>query len=204
VRKLSFNLIKQYCRIQYPVIEHISFIVLVVALASLIILGATGSLVVNGEKYRAKLKGKSEVPKVDTAAKGSVTFKSKKESFTWKMNVTGVSNLTGAQLYLGNKSIKGDVIVDLMKIGNQTQSPAGFLMNGLITPADLQGPLQGSTLDVLKSNMNNSQTYVNILTKAHPGGEIRGPVKIVLPKNQTTNMINTTINTTANVTQVQK
>lgn len=119
------------------------------------------------------------------------------------MNITGLSNVTGAQLYLGNKSVKGDVIVDLMKISNQSRAPVGFLMNGHITPTDLQGPLQGNTLDVLKSKMNNSQTYVNILTNAHPGGEIRGPVKIVLPKNHTSSAINSTGTSTGNLTQVQ-
>ena len=103
-----------------------------------------------------------------------------------------------------NNSAKGDVIVDLMKTSNQSKTPGGFLMNGNITPTDLQGPLQGSTLDVLESKMNNSQTYVNILTNSHPGGEIRGQVNIVLPKIQTTNNVNTTINATGNLTQIQK
>src|SRR5437867_805666 len=98
--------------------QYINLIVVGAALASLIILGATGSLFVNGEKYRAKLSGKNEVPKVNSTAKGSATFKSKKHVINWKMNITGLSNITGAQLYLGNKSVKGDVIVDLMKSSN--------------------------------------------------------------------------------------
>ena len=59
-------------------------------------------------------------------------------------------------------------------------------MNGKISAADLKGPMQGKTVLDLKSAMNNSQTYVNILTR-------RGPVKIILPKNQTiTDVMNTT------------
>ena len=188
-------------------VRYFTLIVIGAALASLIVVGATGSNPVDGvnEKYRAKLSGKNEVPKVNSTAKGIASFKSKKEILTWKINVTGLSNTTGAQLYLGNKSSKGDIIVDLMKSGNQSQTPLGFLMNGNISASDLQGPMEGKTVKDLKSAMNNSQTYVNILTSAHPDGEVRGPVKIILPKNQTiTDVMNTTGTSTGNLTQGQK
>jgi hypothetical protein len=187
--------------------RDLTLIVIGAALASLMVIGANGLIDVNGqkEKYRAKLLGKNEVPKVNSTAKGSASFKSKKEILTWKINVTGLSNTTGAQLYLGNKSSKGDIIVDLMKSGNQSKTPLGFLMNGNISAADLKGPMQGKTVMDLKSAMNNSQTYVNILTSAHPDGEVRGPVKIILPKNQTiTDVMNTTGTSTGNLTRGQK
>jgi len=187
--------------------RYLTLIVIGAALASLMVIGANGLIDVNGqkEKYRAKLLGKNEVPKVNSTAKGSASFKSKKDILTWKINVTGLSNTTGAQLYLGNKSSKGDIIVDLMKSGNQSKTPLGFLMNGKISAADLKGSMQGKTVMDLKSAMNNSQTYVNILTSAHPDGEVRGPVKIILPKNQTiTDVMNTTGTSTGNLTQGQK
>jgi hypothetical protein len=187
--------------------RYLTLIVIGAALASLMVIGANGLIDVNGqkEKYRAKLLGKNEVTKVNSTAKWSASFKSKKDILTWKINVTGLSNTTGAQLYLGNKSSKGDIIVDLMKSGNQSKTPLGFLMNGNISAADLKGPMQGKTVMDLKSAMNNSQTYVNILTSAHPDGEVRGPVKIILPKNQTiTDVMNTTGTSTGNLTQGQK
>jgi hypothetical protein len=187
--------------------RYLTLIVIGAALASLMVIGANGLIDVNGqkEKYRAKLLGKNEVPKVNSTAKGSASFKSKKDILTWKINVTGLSSTTGAQLYLGNKSSKGVIIIDLMKSGNQSKTPLGFLMNGNISAADLKGPMQGKTVMDLKSAMNNSQTYVNILTSAHPDGEVRGPVKIILPKNQTiTDIMNTTGTSTGNLTQGQK
>ena len=156
------------------------------------------------EKYRAKLSGKKEVPKVNSTAKGVASFKSKKDILTWKLNITGLTNATGAQLYLGNKSIKGDLIVDLMKLSNQSQTPLGLVMNGNISASDLQGPLEGKTVKDLKSAMNDSQTYINVLTSEHPDGEIRGTIKISLPKNQTKNALNTTGTSMGNLTQVQK
>jgi CHRD domain-containing protein len=187
--------------------RYITLVVIGAALASLIVIGANGLIDVNGEKekYRAKLSGKNEVPKVNSTAKGSASFKSKKDILTWKLNVTGLSNTTGAQLYLGNKSSKGDIIVDLLKSGNQSKTPLGLLMNGDITASDLQGPMQGKTVMDLKSAMNNSQTFVNILTSAHPDGEIRGAIKIILPKNQTiTDASNMTGTSMGNLTQGQK
>ena len=185
--------------------RYFTLIVIGAALASLIVLGATGLVPVNGlkEKYKAKLLGKNEVPKVNSTAKGTANFKTKKDILTWKINVTGLTT-TGAQLYLGNKSVKGDIIVDFMKSGNRSQTPLGFLMNGNISASDLQGPMQGKTIKDLKSAMNNSQTYVNILTGDHPDGEIRGTVKISLPKNQTSHSLNATGTSTSNLTQVQK
>ena len=100
--------------------RYFTLIVIGAALASLIVLGATGLIPVNGlkEKYKTKLSGKNEVPKVNSTAKGTANFKSKKDILIWKINVTGLTNATGAQFYLGNKSVKGDIIVDLMKSGN--------------------------------------------------------------------------------------
>ena len=186
--------------------RYFSLMVIGAALASLIVVGATGSNPVDGlnEKYRAKLSGEKEVPKVNSTAKGIASFKSKKINLTWKINITGLTNATGAQLYLGNNSVKGDLIVDLMKISNQSQTPLGLVLDGKISASDLQGPMQGKTVKDLKSAMNNSQTYVNILTGEHPDGEIRGTVKIDLPKNQTKNALNTTVTGAGNLTQIQK
>jgi hypothetical protein len=184
--------------------RYFSLFVIGLALASLILIGTVGSTLVNGvkEKYKAKLLGKNEIPKVKSTAKGSASFKSKKESINWKINITGISNITGANLYLGNNSLNTEPIVNLMKVSNVSKTSTGLLMNGLITTTDLQGPMQGKTLDALKSQMNSSRTFVNILTKDHPGGEIAGPVKL---RPQTNPATNTTItsNSTGNLTQVR-
>ena len=91
--------------------RYFSLMVIGAALASLIVVGTTGSNLVDGvsEKYRAKLSGEKEVPKVNSTAKGVASFKSKKVNLTWKINITGLTNATGAQLYLGNNSVKEDL-----------------------------------------------------------------------------------------------
>jgi CHRD domain len=109
--------------------RYFSLFVIGLALASLILIGTVGSTLVNGvkEKYKAKLLGKNEIPKVKSTAKGSASFKSKKESINWKFNITGISNITGANLYLGNNSLNAEPIVNLMKVSNVSKTSTGLL-----------------------------------------------------------------------------
>jgi hypothetical protein len=150
------------------------------------------------EKYRAKLSPKYEIPRINSTAGGSANFKSKNNILTWKLNITGLSNATGAKIFLGNKTEKGEPIVDLIKSNSWSRTPLGIRMNGSISASDLQGPLQGKSVEALKSVMTNRSAYVNILTESHPDGEIRGQIKMMAPKANQTSVTNKTT-VTANV-----
>lgn len=52
----------------------------------------------------------------------------------------------------------------------------GVLARGSITAADLQGPLKGKTIADLVDDIKAGNAYVNVHTKANPGGEIRGQI----------------------------
>lgn len=182
--------------------RYISLIVIGFAITSLILVSATSTPNVFGqkEKYKAKLLGKNEIPPVDSSAKGSASFKSKKDMLTWKINITGLGNATGVQLYIGNKTENGKPIVDLIKSSNQSRTPLGIIMNGNISASDLEGPLQGKTIEDLKSVMSSGDTYVNIVTGDHLQGEIRGQIKIQgSAANQT---VGTNMTNTDNMTQI--
>lgn len=144
------------------------------------------------EKFRAKLSAKNEIPKVNSTASGSANFRSQKENLTWKLNITGMSNAVGAKIYLGNKTEEGEPIADLMKSNNWSRTPLGIRMNGTISASDLQGPLQGNTIETLKSAMTNGSAYVDILTENHPDGELRGQIKMLASKTNQTNLSNIT------------
>jgi hypothetical protein len=75
-------------------------------------------------------------------------------------------------------------------------------MNGTISASELQGPLQGNTIETLKSAMTNGSAYVNILTESHPAGELRGQIKMLASTTNQTNLSNiTSMNiTTSNIT----
>src|SRR6266498_696842 len=152
-------------------------IVIAMAIASLVF-AATNSSYAQNEKYRAKLKGDNEVPPVNSTAEGVINFKTKNNTLTWKMNVSGITEATGANINLGKKGENGEIIVNLLQSSKHGQKPAGMILSGSIEPFNLTGSMKGKSLTDLKTAMANGDTYVNIHTNNHPNGEIRGQVKL--------------------------
>lgn len=149
------------------------------ALVSLILVAtAMTQSYAQNEKYRAKLDGDNEVPPVNTTAEGVINFKSKDGSMSWKMNITGITDATGAHIHKAKNGTNGDVVVDLLKLSKHSNTPQGMILRGNITDSSLTGPMKGQTLADLKTAMANGDTYVNVHTKDHPKGEIRGQVKL--------------------------
>src|SRR6476619_2178691 len=155
---------------------NLFMIVLVVALASLVYT-ATNSYAQN-EKYRAKLDGNNEVPPLNTTSEGVINFKTKSDMLTWKMNLTGISGLTGAHIHQGQAGENGKPVVDLLKVSKQKDTANVILMRGNVTESSLTGPMAGQTIADLKTAMANGNAYVDVATASHPDGEIRGQIKM--------------------------
>lgn len=151
-------------------------VVVAVAITSLIF--STANSYAQNEKYRARLDGDNEVPPVKTTSEAVINFKTKGDAMTWKMNVTGFSDATGANIIKGKIGQSKDVVVDLLKVSKHSDNPKGMTMRGNITASSLTGSLSGKTLDDLKTAMAGNDTFVNIHTKAHPDGEIAGIIKV--------------------------
>ena len=118
------------------------FVVVVAALASLILVAtATTQSYAQNEKYRAKLDGNNEVPPVNTTSEGVINFKTKSGMMTWKMNVTGINDATGANIHKGKIGEKGDIVVDLMKVSKHSDTPKGMIMRGNVTDVKLDRDL---------------------------------------------------------------
>ena len=149
------------------------------ALASLILFAATGNnSFAQNEKYRAKMDGNNEVPPVNTTADGVINLKTKGEALSWKMNITGITDATGAHIHSGKNGTNGEVIVDLLKGSKSSSSPSGMVLRGNITDSSLTGSMKGKTIADLKAAMANGDTYANVHTKSHPKGEIRGQIHL--------------------------
>ena len=161
------------------------------ALFSLILLGTTDTYAQN-EKFRAKLDGNNEVPPVDTPAEGVINFKTKDDLMTWKMNVTGITDATALGIYQGMATENGEPIVDLMKSSKHSDSLTGMTMRGNFTDSNLQGAMEGKTLDDLKTEMGSGNTYVNVGTTDHPDGMIRGQIQIKGTNDTATASLNNT------------
>jgi CHRD domain-containing protein len=165
-------------------IRNISLLVLGAAIAS--VLFAINSSYAQNEKYRAKLDGDNEIPPVNTTSQAVINFKTKGDAMTWKINVTGFKDATGANIIKGKIGQSKDVVVDLLKLSKHSDNPNGMTMRGNFTASGLTGSLSGKTLDDLKTAMAGNDTFVNIHTKAHPDGEIAGMIKVKGGSNATT------------------
>ena len=155
------------------------FVVVVAALVSLILVAtaATQSYAQN-EKYRAKLDGNNEVPPINSTAEGVINFKTKNDMLTWKMNVTGANDPTGVNIHKGKAGENGEIIADLMKVSKHSDTPKGMTMRGNVTDSILTGSMKGKTIADLKTAMANGDVYVNLKTKDHPDGLMRGQIKL--------------------------
>lgn len=152
-------------------------VIITAALLSLLLVSTTYSNSVYAQnKFRAKLDANNEATPVDSTAKGVATFKIKDDAIKAKINVTGLAEVAGAQIFMGKIGQNGDPIVDLIKTGEKTEGSDGVVITGNFTASDFGGTLKGKDLSALQSAMAGNQTFVNIMTTAHPDGEIAGHI----------------------------
>ena len=131
----------------------------------------------NTRNFVAPLKDSNEVPPRDTNAAGNAIFRVlNDDEIYFKLIVANIDNVLDAHIHLAAEGINGPVVVDLYPGGNTGPQTEGILSEGIITTANLVGPLTGLTLEDLIEAMAAGNTYVNVHTTQFPGGEIRGQI----------------------------
>jgi hypothetical protein len=137
----------------------------------------SGKLTFAEKKFIANLSGAQEVPQVASTATGKATFRTAIDDtvLRYKVNITGFSDATAANLQMGNAGEIGKVIVDLLD-GNKRKYSDRLSLKGNISKASLIGPMQNKTLADLLYLIINGTAYVNIHTENNPDGEIRGQI----------------------------
>ncbi len=109
---------------------------------------------------QVKLSGANEVPPVTTSGSGSGSFRVGPDgAVSGSVTTTGVPG-TAAHIHQGAKGQNGPVIVPLTKNGDTYITPTG----AKLTAAQLQAFKSGNT-------------YVNVHTSQHKGGEVRGQLE---------------------------
>jgi len=157
--------------------KTLHLVIITGALLSLLLVSATCSNFVYAQnKFRAKLDANNEVPPVDSTAKGVANFKVKDDAINSKINITGITDISGAQIIMGKIGLNGDPVVDLLKTGEKSERSDGVAIKGNFTASDFGGSMEGKGLSDLQSAMTANQTYVNIMTSEHPEGEISGSI----------------------------
>jgi hypothetical protein len=160
--------------------KTLSLFVITASVLSLMFIAMVSStpIYAQNEIFKAKLKGENEVPAVTTSAEGNGKFRVKGDIITSNINITGITNVTGAHIHAGLEGQNGEPVVDLLKTGNQIKTDGGVIIKGKIAASDLQGPMAGKALQNLTAAMSNETVYVNVHTSDHPNGEIRAQIKV--------------------------
>lgn len=131
-----------------------------------------------GLTFRAHLSGDEEVPAVETNATGQTIFRLSKDGseLYYKLIVANIEDVTMAHIHNAPPGENGGAIVWLypsspppVQIDGVTN---GILAEGTITEANLDGMSMDELIDLMVSG----DTYVNVHTAAHGGGEIRGQI----------------------------
>jgi len=109
---------------------------------------------------RVQLSGANEVPPVTTSGSGSGSFRVGPDgAVSGSVTTTGVPGMA-AHIHQAAKGQNGPVIIPLTKNGDTYTAPAG----AKFTAAQLQAFKSGNT-------------YVNVHTSQHKGGEVRGQLE---------------------------
>jgi hypothetical protein len=144
-------------------------------------------------KFEANLSGKDETPAVDTSAHGQATFELSADgkSLSYTLSVEDAADVTMAHIHLGDPGHAGKPVAPLYPVTMSSMSsdkdaaPADEKMGmtkavtvkGTITAGKLVGPFKGKMIEDLVEQIRAGKAYVNVHTKGHPDGEIRGTIE---------------------------
>ncbi|HEY7696669.1 MAG TPA: CHRD domain-containing protein [Nitrososphaeraceae archaeon] len=140
-----------------------------------------------GETFSAGLSGKDEVPATPSTATGSAKFQTDENGtkVSYWLNITGLSEITGAHIHNGTAGQNGDVVVTLSGPESAANAQNQVIsLNGNITKDKLQGPLANKELSELVSLMSDETVYVNVHTGEFQQGAIRGQIASGLPPSE--------------------
>jgi hypothetical protein len=133
--------------------------------------------------FNTHMTGAEEVPARETRAQGQAIFKLSKngQSLSYKLIVANIQNVTMVHIHRAPAGANGPVVAWLYPSSPPAQlipgRSQGVLAEGVITAADLVGPMASQSLDVLITELRAGNAYVNVHTAQYPPGEIRGQIR---------------------------
>lgn len=128
--------------------------------------------------FRTHCMGQNEVPPVETRGQCQANFKLTKDGtgLQYMLIVANIEFVTQAHIHLAPEGENGPVVAFLFGFVAEGVTTNGVLAQGIITDADLIGPLTGGTIDDLVAELEAGNAYVNVHTQANPPGEVRGQI----------------------------
>lgn len=168
--------------------KNMILIVISITVISLVIVAATDTSLIyaqNATKYKSKLTGDNVVPPVNTTAVGKATFFIDKDHLWWKLNLTGITDATKAHIHMAKKGVNatnGTIVANLLKSLDQkpkiAKTKQGVIIKGSIDATELLGPMKDKNFTDIQSAINNGTLQLDLHTKKHLDGELRGTIKL--------------------------
>ncbi|UCD35824.1 MAG: CHRD domain-containing protein [Nitrospiraceae bacterium] len=127
----------------------------------------------------ADLSGREEVPPVENNASGKAEFYLSEGGgeLHYRLAISDTANITAAHIHLGSQGENDRVVVVLFDFTSPWESAINSTeIKGVITAANLVGPLVGNDLGGLLREMGAGNTYINVHSEQHPQGHIRGHI----------------------------
>ncbi len=137
----------------------------ILALAGLACIGVVGSATAATVSFKVPLTGAEQVPPVTTPGKGSadLTWNPSSRAVTWDITDSDLTGpVTMAHFHNGAEGKNGPVVIWLTKKG--TEATGAIKGEATLTPEQAK-------------QFGAGDWYINVHTKDHPAGEIRGQVK---------------------------
>ncbi len=136
----------------------------------------------SGQKFRAKLSGADEVVPVDTDASGDfrLAYDDFEGTATYRIRLREAYRVFQAHIHCSPEGANGPVAVWLAGAapGPRAWDVDGkWIDNASITDEDVIPTACGSTLAELIDAIRDGGAYVNVHTRNHPGGELRGQIE---------------------------
>ncbi|KUO50257.1 MAG: hypothetical protein APF76_11130 [Desulfitibacter sp. BRH_c19] len=130
------------------------------------------------KQFFAILEGSEEVPPVETDAFGSSNLRlsDDQEMLQYRLTVNKLANFTEAHIHLGRRGENGPIVAFLFGPVDPGITVTQGTVQGTLSQSDLVGPLEGEPFSELVRQMEAGNTYVNVHTRQHPAGEIRGQI----------------------------
>jgi hypothetical protein len=134
----------------------------------------------DGQVFTAELSGENEVPATESNATGVADFQpttaDDEQEVGYSVNLTGFDDIAAAHIHSGSEGDNGPIVVTLSNGAEAEDDSDEIQLNGDITSADLEGPLEDSEIANLVDLINNGSAYVNVHTEVYPDGAIRGQI----------------------------
>ena len=132
------------------------------------------------ELFKANLTGDQEVPPVATESTGKALLRLNKAQteIEFQLHVNDGVRITQSHIHCAPAGVNGPIIIFLAGLHAAGLDIDGkWVGNATIKDTSIVNTACGATLAAIAQQMRAGNTYVNVHSVAHPGGEIRGQVE---------------------------